>query len=134
MPWRALRGWRSWIRRIPSSTATWAPRWTAWDDTPRPWPATTGPYGPTRKTGEAHRCKGDALCSLGRPSEALACYEAAIRANSQDGGAHAGRATALDRLGRHQEADLAWGDAMVLDPSAVTRVADRTVSDAKRLS
>ena len=69
---------------------------------------------------------------MGRTAEALACYDKAIEANPRDSKAHAGKAAALDRLGRHEEADSVWNGAVDSDPFAAAELIDRMVRDSER--
>jgi len=60
--------------------------------------------------------KGLGLMSLGRPQEALACYEGAIARNPLAAAIHASRGRALEALGRFEEASRAFERAADLDP------------------
>lgn len=78
-----------------------------------------------------HGSMGVTLGRMGGHVDALACFERAADLDPEDPFAHGGMGTAPDSPGRRQEADLAWEVAIVLDPPAASRVADRAVSNAE---
>ena len=65
---------------------------------------------------EAHYNMGNALLSLGRPGEALARFDAALRLNPRDPQYHFERGNALKDLGRIDDALSSYGKALGLSP------------------
>ena len=59
---------------------------------------------------------GNALRALGRPEEALAAYEAALRIKPDDAEIHASRGVVLKALGRFEEAIAAYDAALRIKP------------------
>ena len=63
--------------------------------------------------------QGYDLLAKEQPRPALAIFEQAIAANERDVHALQGKGIALNRLGKHGEAELAYGQALKVDPSAM---------------
>jgi tetratricopeptide (TPR) repeat protein len=57
-----------------------------------------------------------ALNTLGRPQEALQCFDNALKLDPKDADAWVGKGTALMALGRNQEAIPCFDKALDLDP------------------
>ncbi len=66
------------------------------------------------RAGPAHVTLGNGLRELGRPADALACYDTAIELNAADGRAWYNRANALLDLRRAREAAACYEKAIFL--------------------
>ncbi len=60
--------------------------------------------------------RGDAFQMMEQSKEALAAYETASKIAPRVGIHLGGRANALQSLGRHEEAETIWKEALLLDP------------------
>jgi len=60
--------------------------------------------------------RGDAFQLAEQPESALDAYDEAIRLESKNALSHCGRGNALESLGRLEEAQRAWANALSLEP------------------
>jgi tetratricopeptide (TPR) repeat protein/tRNA A-37 threonylcarbamoyl transferase component Bud32 len=60
--------------------------------------------------------KGVALDNLGKPQEAIECYDRALEINPRYAGAWYNKGTALDDLGKYQEAIVCYDEALEINP------------------
>ena len=77
--------------------------------------------------------KGVALKALGKPAEALACYQFALRLNPKDVHAWTNKGNALFSLKRYAEALAAYDSALSLDSSLSLAWLNKGICSARSL-
>ena len=69
------------------------------------------------RAAEAHYQRGNEQMRLGRPAEALASYDCALKLRHDYANAHYNRGLALQRLQRHEEAVRSFDRALEIEPN-----------------